>query len=153
VAKSVVGRAAEQGRSHVLLNLDPESVTPSVGLLQELLSLKGGLPPDRLAQMRRLVDGAVGDLVREFTARLRPAPTGGGVARPTHCPGGPLDLSLTVARSLRTVRGRGGYASPQPVTDGLGFRARPRRRTTAMGVPSNARRPRRGWTSARRAGL
>jgi hypothetical protein len=49
------GRAAEQDRSHAL-ELDPESVTPSVGLLQELLSLKCGLPPDRLARLRRLVD-------------------------------------------------------------------------------------------------
>jgi len=28
VAEQVVGRAAEQGRSHALLGLDPESVTP-----------------------------------------------------------------------------------------------------------------------------
>jgi hypothetical protein len=102
VAKSVVGRAAEQGRSHALLELDPESVTPSVEMLQELLSLKGGLPPDRLARLRRLVDHVVRDLVREITSRLRSALTGGIAARPTSRPGGPLDLSRTVARSLRT---------------------------------------------------
>ncbi len=28
MAEQVVGRAAEQGRSHALLGLDPESVTP-----------------------------------------------------------------------------------------------------------------------------
>jgi hypothetical protein len=100
VAEQVVGRAAEQGRSQALLELDPESVTPSVGLLQELLALKGGLPPDRLARLarlRRLVDRVVRDLVRELTSRLRPALTGGVVARPTSRPGGPLDLSRTVA--------------------------------------------------------
>jgi len=51
VAEQLVGRAAEQGRSQALLELDPESVAPSVGLLRELLSLKGGLPPDRLARL------------------------------------------------------------------------------------------------------
>jgi Mg-chelatase subunit ChlD len=126
VAEQVVGRAAEQGRSQALLELDPESVAPSVGLLQELLSLKGGLPPDRLARLRRLVDRVVRDLVRELTSRLRPALTGGVVARPTSRPGGPLDLSRTVARSLRTVRFRED-GSPQLVPDRLVFRTRARR--------------------------
>jgi nucleotidyltransferase/DNA polymerase involved in DNA repair len=85
-------------------------VTPSVGLLQEQLSLNGGLPPDRLARLRRLVDRVVRDLVSELTSRLRPAFTGGSVAQPTPRSGDPLDLTRTVARSLRTVRRRGGYA-------------------------------------------
>jgi hypothetical protein len=53
VAEQMVGRAAEQGRSHALLELNPESVAPSVWLLlQELLALEGGLPPARLARLR-----------------------------------------------------------------------------------------------------
>jgi len=71
VAEQVVGRAAEHGRGQALLELDPGSVTPSVGLLQELLTLKGGLPPDRLERLRRLVDRVVRALVRELTATLR----------------------------------------------------------------------------------
>jgi Family of unknown function (DUF5682) len=124
VAEQVVGRAAEQGRSHVLLNLDPESVTPSVGRLQELLSLKGGLPLERLVRRSRVVERVVRDLVRELTSSLRPALTGGDVARPTRRPGGPLDLSRRVARSLRTVR-FGEDGSPQLVPDRLVFRAAP----------------------------
>jgi hypothetical protein len=69
VAEQVVGGVAEQGRSQALLELDPESVTPSVGLLQELLALKGGLPPDRLRRLRRLVDR----VVRELTSSPGPS--------------------------------------------------------------------------------
>jgi hypothetical protein len=71
--------------------------------LQDLLALKGGLPPDRLERLRRLADRVVGDLVRELTATLRPALTGTVVARPTRRRCGPLDLSRTVGRSLRTA--------------------------------------------------
>jgi hypothetical protein len=94
--------ARPQGCSQAELELDPESVTRSVGLL----SLKGGMPPDRLALLQRLVERIVRDLVRELTSSLRPALTGGGVARPARRLGGPLDLSRTVARSLCTARFR-----------------------------------------------
>ncbi len=76
VAEQVVGRAAERGRGEALLELDPGSVTPSVELVQELLALKGGLPPDRLDRLHRLVDRVVRKLLRELTASLRPALAG-----------------------------------------------------------------------------
>jgi hypothetical protein len=112
----LVGRAAEQDRSHAL-ELDPESVTPSVGLLQEMLSPRCGLPPDRLAQMRRLVDGAVGDLVRELTSRLRPAPTGGVVARPTSRPARPRSTcpARSPAACARPTSARTGRCGPRPI--------------------------------------
>jgi hypothetical protein len=116
VAEQVVGRAAEQGPTQALPEFHPESVTPSVGLLQELLSLNGRLPPDRLARPQRHVDRVVRDLVRELTSRLRPALAGVVVARPASRPGGPLDLSRTVARSLRSVRFRD-RGWPRLVTD------------------------------------
>ena len=126
VAEQVVARAAGRGRSQALLDLDPESVTPSVELVQELLALRGGLPPDRLARLRRLVDRVVRDLVGELASTLRPALAGPVVARPTRRRSGPLDLRRTVSRSLRTVRFRED-GSPQLVPDRLAFRTRARR--------------------------
>jgi hypothetical protein len=72
-----------------------------------------------------VVDRVVSELVRELTSSLRPALTGGEVAWPTRRPGGTLDLSPTVARSLRTVRVRED-GSPQHAPDRLVFRTRAR---------------------------
>lgn len=126
VAEQVIGRAADRGRGQALLELDAESVTPSVELLQELLALKGGLPPDRLARLRRLVDRVVRSLVEELSVVLRPALAGSVLARPTRRPGGPIDLRRTVARSLRSVRFRDD-GSPRLVPETLVFRTRARR--------------------------
>jgi hypothetical protein len=65
-------------------------------------------------------------LVRDLAAGGgRPSPAGSSPSRPRR-PGGPLDLSRTVARSLRTVRFRDD-GSPQLAPDRLVFRTRARR--------------------------
>jgi hypothetical protein len=46
-------------------------VTPSVALLQDLLALKGRLPPARLDRLWRLVDWVVRELLRELTSCLQ----------------------------------------------------------------------------------
>jgi hypothetical protein len=98
----LIGEAvAAQAGSQALL--EQESVTPSVTLLQELLALKGGLPPDRLARLRRLVDQVVRELLRELTARWRPALAGTAVPRPTRRP---------AARWTCAGRWRAAWASP-----------------------------------------
>src|SRR3954453_20309866 len=66
VREQVLGRAAVRGRSEALFELSPESVTPSVELLQQLLSRKGGLSEERLVRLRRLLDRVVQGLVREL---------------------------------------------------------------------------------------
>ena len=125
VREQVLGRAAARGRGDVLLQMSPDAVTPSVELLEQVLSLKGGLSEDRLARLRRLVDAVVAALVKELAVRVRPALVGSVVARPTRRRGGPLDLRRTVAENLRTVRFRED-GTPQLVPDRLVFRtARP----------------------------
>jgi hypothetical protein len=126
VREQVLGRAAERGRGDVLFELQPESITPSVELLEQLLSLKGGLSEGRLARLRGLVDTLVAALVKELATRVRPALVGSVVARPTRRRGGPLDLRRTVAENLRTVRFRED-GSPQLAPDRLVFRTRARR--------------------------
>ena len=126
VRDQVLGRAAARGRSDVLSELSAESVTPSVELLQQLLSLKGALPPDRLAKLRQLVGFVVDELVRVLATQVRPALHGSVISRPTRRRGGPLDLRRTVARNLRSVRFRAD-GTPQLVADRLIFKTRARR--------------------------
>jgi Mg-chelatase subunit ChlD len=126
VRQQVLGRAVARGRGDVLLELSPETVTPSVELLRQLLSLKGGLSEERLARLRQLVSLVVKSLVRELATQLHPALHGSVIARPTRRKGGPIDLRRTVGANLRTIRFRED-GSPQLVPDRLVFRTRARR--------------------------
>lgn len=100
VREEVLGAAAERGRPAALLALDPETVRPSIELLETVLSLKGSLPEGSLSAMRRLVRRVVDELVRELAVRVTPALTGAVSQRPTRRPGGPLDLARTLRANL-----------------------------------------------------
>ena len=126
IREEVLGRAAATGRSGAILEASPDDVTPSVELLQQILSLKGGLSEERLVRLRRMVARVVKALVDALAVRLRPALTGSVVPRPTRRRGGPLDLRRTVTRNLRTVRFRTD-GTPQLVPDDLIFKTRARR--------------------------
>jgi Mg-chelatase subunit ChlD len=126
VRDEVIGRAAEAGRGGAILEVDPEAVTPSIELLQQVLSLKGGLSEDRVRRLRPLVARVVRALVEQLAIHLRPALAGSVVARPTRRRGGPLDLRRTINRNLRTVRFRQD-GTPQLSPDDLIFRTRARR--------------------------
>lgn len=104
VREEVLGRAAERGRADVLDHLDPDTVTPSVDLLEQVLSLAGALPEARLARLRPLVRRLTDRLTAELARRLRPALTGLSVPRPTRRRGGRLDLGRTVRANLHTAR-------------------------------------------------
>lgn len=126
VREEVLGRAIERGRSAALLAVDPESVTPSIELLEHVLSLKGGLPEAHLGQLRRIVRRVVDDLVRELAVRVRPALTGLSIPRPTRRPGGPLDLRRTIAANLKTAH-IDETEGPSIVPERLIFKSRARR--------------------------
>ncbi len=124
VREEVLGRAALNGQAEAALALDPESVTPSVELLEEVLSLKGGLSEAQLTHLRRLVDRVVQDLVRALARRLQPALTGLGTPRPSRRKAGPLDLNRTVRANLRGARPG---EDPPLVPERFIFRTRARR--------------------------
>jgi Mg-chelatase subunit ChlD len=126
VRDQVLGRAVGRGRADVLLELSPETVVPSVELLQQLLALRGGLAPHRLARLRTLVGAVVAQLVRALSTQLRPSLHGTVIGRPTRRAGGPLDLRRTVAGNLRTVRFRDD-GTPWLVPERLVFKSRARR--------------------------
>ncbi|WP_327721419.1 DUF5682 family protein [Streptomyces sp. NBC_00490] len=104
VREEVLARAADQGRSDVLAELDPKAVRPSVDLLSSVLSLAGGMPEQQLARLRPLVRRLVDELAKELATRLRPALTGLATPRPTHRPGGRIDLPRTLRANLAHTR-------------------------------------------------
>jgi hypothetical protein len=104
VRHEVVGRAAERGQAAAILALDPDQVVPSVDLLEQVLSLKGGLAEADLARLRAIVDRVVQALVQELANRVRPALIGLQVPRPTRRRTDRLDLRRTIDANLRTAR-------------------------------------------------
>ena len=125
VFEEVAGKAAEHGRVGALLELDPASVTPSMELLEQVLSLKGGLGESHLGKLRALIRRIVDELVRELAVRVRPALSGAIGVRATRRPTGVLHLRKTVAANLAHVRVSG--EDVQLVPERLYFRQRTRR--------------------------
>ncbi|MFJ3669550.1 DUF5682 family protein [Streptomyces sp. NPDC090106] len=119
VREEVLARAADQGRTDVLAELDPKAVRPSVDLLTSVLSLAGGMPEQQLARLRPLVRRLVEELAKELATKLRPALTGLATPRPTHRPGGRIDLPRTLRANLahtrRTEDGRTLVVPERPV--------------------------------------
>ena len=124
VREEVLGRAAERGNAEAALALDPDDARPSIELLEQVLSLKGGLAESQLARMRLLVDRVVRQLVEALAQRLRPALHGLGTPRPTRRKGGPLDLHRTLRANLRGARPG---EDPPLVPETFIFRTRARR--------------------------
>jgi hypothetical protein len=104
VFEEVAAQAASHGRLNALLELDPETVTPSVELLEQVLSLKGGLGEAQLGRLRAIIRRVVDELVKELAVRVRPALVGATSARATRRPSSVLHLSRTVGANLAKVR-------------------------------------------------
>lgn len=104
VFEEVAAQAAAHGRVGALLELDPDQVTPSVELLEQVLSLKGGLGEAQLGQLRALIRRVVEQLVKELAVRVRPALIGSTSPRPTSRRSSVLHLSRTVGANLAKVR-------------------------------------------------
>ncbi len=96
----ILPTAVENGRLQAL-DLDPETVPPSVDLLSELLALQGGLPEAQVARLRPLVASLVRKLTEALAQRLQPAWSGLSVARSTRRRGPRLDLRRTIAANLK----------------------------------------------------
>lgn len=125
VFEEVAAHAAAQGRVGALLELDPEAVTPSVELLEQVLSLKGGLGEAQLGRLRQLISRVVEQLVRELAVRVRPALHGAMSPRATRRPTGMLHLAKTVASNLARTRIDGDRVTFIP--ERLFFKSRSRR--------------------------
>jgi hypothetical protein len=104
VFEEVAAKAAAGGRVGALLELDPGEVTPSVELLEQVLSLKGGLGEGALVRMRALIRRVVDELVKELAVRVRPAMQGALSPRATRRPTSALHLRRTVSANLARAR-------------------------------------------------
>ncbi len=117
--------AVQLGRLDAL-DLDPDTVPPSVELLSDLLALQGGMPEAQVERLRPLVASLVRKLAEALAQRLQPAWSGLAVARPTRRRGPRLNLPRTLAANLKHAR-RGGDGAVQLWAQDLHFVARARK--------------------------
>jgi Mg-chelatase subunit ChlD len=106
VCEEVLGDAAAAGRAAVLEHLNPNTVRPSVKLLEQVLSLRGALPERELSQLRKLARRITERLAEQLANRLRPALSGLSTARPTRRPSRRLDFARTLDTNLDTAHRR-----------------------------------------------
>lgn len=103
VCEEVLGEAAAGGRTAVLEHLDQTRVKPSIELLEQVLSLKGGLSERELALLRKLARQITERLAKQLANRLQPALSGISVARPTRRRSPRLDFARTLSANLHTA--------------------------------------------------
>ncbi|MBW4718318.1 VWA domain-containing protein [Saccharothrix sp. SC076] len=128
VREEVLAAAAEGGRLEAALEIDADSVRPSVELLRNVLSLAGGLSEHALARLRPLVERLVRELTAQLANQVRPALAGIQLPTPTRRPGGRLDLPRTLRANMATAR-RGPDGRVLVVPERPVFRTRGRRAT------------------------
>lgn len=103
VCEEVMGEAAAGGRAAILSHLNPDTVRPSIGLLEQVLSLKGALPERELELLRKLARKITDRLAEQLANRLRPALSGLSTARPTRRRSRRLDFARTIDTNLDTA--------------------------------------------------
>jgi uncharacterized protein with von Willebrand factor type A (vWA) domain len=103
VCEEVLGDAAAAGRAAVLEHLNPSTVRPSVGLLEQVLALRGALPERELGLLRKLARRITERLAEQLANRLRPALSGLSTARPTRRRNRRLDFARTLDTNLDTA--------------------------------------------------
>jgi hypothetical protein len=106
VCEEVIGEAAAAGRSAVLEHLNPETVRPSVSLLEQVLALRGALPERQLDRLRKLARRITQRLAQQLANRLRPALSGLSTPRPTRRRSRRLDFMQTIEMNLDTAHRR-----------------------------------------------
>jgi Mg-chelatase subunit ChlD len=104
IREEVLSAAVASGHLDAALLLDPATVTPSVELLRNVLSMAGNLPENSVARLRPLVKRLVDELTRQLANRLRPALHGLTSPRPSSRPSNRLDFDRTVRANLATAR-------------------------------------------------
>jgi Mg-chelatase subunit ChlD len=107
ICEEVIGEAAAGGRAAVLEHLDPNTVRPSIDLLEQVLALRGALPEKHLGQLRTLARRITERLAQQLANRLRPALSGLSTARPTRRRSRRIDFARTLDTNLDTAHRRG----------------------------------------------
>ncbi|TWU16050.1 VWA domain containing CoxE-like protein [Allorhodopirellula heiligendammensis] len=106
LCQEVLGAAAGAGRLAAIELLDPETVTPSIELLEQVLSLAGAMPESKIATLRRLARRITEDLAMQLAVRLQPALHGLSSPRPTRRKNRNLNLARTIRDNLANCHRR-----------------------------------------------
>jgi hypothetical protein len=103
VCEEVLGEAAAGGRAAILEHLNPDTVRPSIDLLEQVLVLRGALPERELGLLRTLARRITERLADQLAKRLRPALSGLSTARPTRRRSRRIDFARTLDTNLDTA--------------------------------------------------
>ena len=106
VCQEVLGQSAAGGRSSAITLLDPDTATPSINLLHQVLSLAGAMPESKTARLRKLARRITEQMAEELAVRLGPAINGLTTPRPTRRKSRRLNLARTLRENLRHVHRR-----------------------------------------------
>lgn len=107
VCQEVLGESARAGNAAALDVLDAERVTPSIELLQQVLSLAGGLSEGRSERLRKLARRITEQLAKRLAVRLHSSMSGLSTPRPTRRRARRLNLPRTIRDNLVNVYRRG----------------------------------------------
>ncbi|PQO40595.1 VWA domain-containing protein [Bremerella cremea] len=103
LCEEIAAEAAADGRPALLEYLDGDKVRPSVALLEQVLSLKGGMPERELSLLRRLARKITERLAQQLANRLRPALNGLSSPRSTRRKHRKVDFPRTIRDNLATA--------------------------------------------------
>jgi Mg-chelatase subunit ChlD len=100
ICQEVLGSSAASGNLGALTALDPDTVIPSMELLQQVLSLAGGTSESKTQRLRQIAKRITEQLAQKLAVRLRPHIHGLSIARPTRRRNRRLNLARTIRGNL-----------------------------------------------------
>ncbi len=100
ICQEVLGTSAASGNLGALTALDPDTVVPSMELLQQVLSLAGGTSESKTQRLRQIAKRITEQLAQKLAVRLRPHIHGLSIARPTRRRNRRLNLARTIRGNL-----------------------------------------------------
>lgn len=100
ICQEVLGNSAAGGNLNAIQALDPETVVPSIELLQQVLSLAGTSSEAKTQRLRQIAKRITEQLAQQLAVRTRPHVHGLSTPRPTRRRGKRLNLSRTLRSNL-----------------------------------------------------
>jgi Mg-chelatase subunit ChlD len=100
ICQEVLGASAASGNLGALAALDPDTVVPSMELLQQVLSLAGGMSEAKTHRLRQIAKRITEQLAQKLAVRLRPHLHGLSISRPTRRRNRRLNLARTIRGNL-----------------------------------------------------
>lgn len=100
ICQEVLGNSAAGGNLNAIQALDPETVLPSIELLQQVLSLAGTSSEMKTQRLRQIAKRITEQLAQRLAVRTRPHIHGLSTPRPTRRRGKRLNLPRTLRSNL-----------------------------------------------------